>query len=127
MSNLFINVDLQLESENNLGTLIDELGDAIHVLRHDTTDGKSLVSFEVASDLPDAESTLRELLSLVERLSDDGMAIWTGCESRMADIGFQSSIYSGSYSTALQLATVRRLSQLDMGVTVTIYPIEGGR
>jgi hypothetical protein len=119
----YVNTDLDLESGDDLGPIVEAFGEDVHALRHDRVEGVARASFEVSRVTGDADETVRIFCALVERLSPKVRALWDGCRSRVVDIAFESGDTPRSYSNVLPADTIGRLAALGIGVTITIYPI----
>jgi hypothetical protein len=120
----FLNVDLEIESSQDLQTIIDDLGENVSVLHHgENGSGFNFVSFEVQ---PSAERDVDGIISsfclYIENLSPEAKIIWDKSHSKRFDVGFQSGDFPRSYRTEIRGDTINRVAKLGASIAMTIYP-----
>jgi len=120
----FLNVDLDLESKKSLEPLISEWGDKVHVVYNGPSEEKTnLVALEIyEGDDEDPDSIINAFCKLIERLSPKGRAAWQTCSMRRFDIGFESGVSGHPLCVDLDPETLKRVSDLEGSIGVTIYP-----
>lgn len=124
---VFLNVDLDLRSEVELGCLLTALAPDTVLLRHEG--GHAVLELGDPAHRS-MESTLAALWTLIERLPADARAVWAQCTTRVFDAGFESVLVPGDsgqvYEGLVSPGTLRRIAGLDAGLLVTVYPSAGG-
>jgi hypothetical protein len=132
----FVNIDLELESDESLETLIEELGDGVFTL--DRLDERSIgleLSIETRNGMDfyksydDTEDLvggvdihIEEFCKLIENLSSKSKEIWDKCHRKEFDIGFESGNTPKSFRTVIQSETVKRCAEIGASITITVYP-----
>ena len=120
----FLNVDLEIESSEDLQPLIDDLGENVSVLHHgDNGSGFNFVSFEVKpSGERDVDGIISSFCLYIENLSPEAKLIWDKCYSKKFDAGFQSGDFPRSYQTEIRADTINRISGIGASIVITVYP-----
>ena len=124
----FLNVDLELESNESLDLIAQQFGDRVHILHNGPLhDIPYLLALEVyAGDDHDPESIIEAFCDLIEDLPAKGKASWRKCTSRRFDIGIESGTGIAKRFGALCLSmspeTLKRVSALSAEVVITVYP-----
>ena len=117
-----LNVDLEVRSRTNLGSLIQALGDRVVVLHHAKTGSSYLLSLELADQRPrNADAIIRRLAALVTDLPPAAAQAWRGSRSRVFDIGIQAGTKANPHHTALARATLESVAQLQASIVITTY------
>jgi hypothetical protein len=126
----FVNVDLEIESTDDLQYLINEFGENVDVLYHDRlASGNDFVSLEISSNLEkkenygEADNTVYALCDLIENLPLKLRNIWNKSIKRNFDIGFESGNTEQTFETTIQTKTLKRLAKIGGSVSITIYPV----
>ena len=124
----FLNVDLELESNESLDLIAQEFGDRVHVLHNGPlNDIPYLLALEVyAGDDHDPESIIEAFCDLIEALPAKGKAAWRKGTARRFDIGIESATGVAKRFSALCLSIspkiLKRVSDLSAEVVITVYP-----
>lgn len=120
----FLNVDLVIDSAENLQPLVDELGKNISVMFNDKwkNDLYRLSLYLGDSYKKSADQTVSELCFLIENLSSESKLIWDKCHSKKFDIGFESGNFE-RLETEICAETIGRIAKLEASILITIYPI----
>ena len=125
MENNFLNVDLEIESTEDLQGIINDLGDDVSVLHQgENASGFHVASFEL-KDLVferDADAVIATFCNLIENLSLESKSIWEKCHSKRFDAGFESVGATQSYQTELRSDTITKVAGLGASIVITIYP-----
>ncbi len=126
----FANVDLEIESKDDLQPLIDEFGENVHVLYHDRlANGNDFVSLEIdmnsveAENYGEADDTIVALCDLIENLSLELRNIWNKSIEKKFDVGFESGNTEKTFNTKIPTKTLKRLSRIGGSIIITIYPV----
>jgi hypothetical protein len=119
-----LNVDLEIESLENLQPLVDDLGDDVAVLFNGKNGGGySFVSVELpALSDRDIDGLVSSFCHLIENLSPEAKLIWDKCHSKKFDAGFESGSFPRSYRTELRADTIERVAKIGASIVITIYP-----
>jgi hypothetical protein len=119
----FLNVDLEIESTENLQPIIDDFGDNVSVLYHgENAKGFNFANFEISLGDRDADGIISNFCLLIENLSLETKTIWEKCCSKKFDIGFESGDFPRSYQTEIRADTIERVAKIGASIGVTIYP-----
>jgi hypothetical protein len=120
----FLNVDLVIDSSENLQFLVDELADSISVIFNgEWENGLNRLSISLSKPYgKNADEIVSEFCCLIENLSFESKLIWNKCLSKKFDIGFESGIIE-RLETEIRAETVERIAKLKASILVTIYPI----
>ncbi len=126
----FLNVDLELESNQSLELIAKEFGDKVHILHNGPLpDVPNLLAVEVyAGDDQDPDSIINAFCDLIEDLSPKAKAVWKKAAARRFDIGIESGTSESKRYKALCLslspATLKRVTALSAEVLITVYAPE---
>jgi hypothetical protein len=124
----FLNVDLELESNESLDVIAQAFGDRVHVLHNGPlNDIPHLLAVEIyAGDDKDPESIIEAFCDLIEGLSAKGKTNWKKCTGRRFDIGIESGTgiakRFGALCLSLSPQILKRVSALGAEAVITVYP-----
>jgi len=124
----FLNVDLELESQESLDLIAREFGDKVHILHNGPIQTiPYLLALEVyAGDDNDPESIIEAFCDLIDDLSAKGNATWRKATARRFDIGIESATGDskkfGALCLSLSPGTLKRVAALSAEVIITVYP-----
>lgn len=120
----FLNVDLEIESSEDLQPIIDDFGEDVRVLYHGKNgNGFNFASFETSFGMnTGANEIISSFCNLIEIFSPESKIIWDKCYSKKFDAGFQSGDFSGSYQTEIRANTIERVAKIGASIVITIYP-----
>ena len=98
----YLNTDLELISETDVSPLVDVFESSgvglLHLTRGDNSWHASL---ETAQQYDDPETTIAQMLTVMESLDDSLRAIWYGCTQREFDIGYEGGQAPRSFKQTL--------------------------
>ena len=118
-----LNVDLDIESVEDLQIIIAEFGKNVSVSYHDKNEIDN--NFAVLSVLH-IDSEINEILSsfcaLIENLSPTARCVWDNCLTRKFDAGFESGNSRNDFKSEINAETIKRVAKLGASIAVTIYP-----
>ncbi|NMM40687.1 hypothetical protein [Pseudoalteromonas arctica] len=120
----FLNVDLELESKQDISLLVADLQKSAVVLHYDKDEYRQLARIESKEDVSSPDKAINHLCELIESCSRNALKQWLSCSKRTFDIGFESGTSPKCFNQALQADTLLRISAIGAGVEITIYPIE---
>ena len=115
----FLNVDLEIESDSDLQSLIDEFGDAVSVLGHRKEGDRFFATFETGYG--DPNRIIMEYLRLVKNLSPIVRKHWDNCSPKVFDIGIESGIVPRMYKVELSEESTNAISEMGGKVVVSVY------
>ncbi|MDQ6786787.1 MAG: hypothetical protein M3033_08245 [Acidobacteriota bacterium] len=127
---VFANVDLEIESNEDLQSLIDCFNDGVDVLYHDRLDnGNDFASLEFHLNVIEAgvygepDKTISAFCSLIENLPLESQITWNNCLEKRFDIGFESGNTEKRFNTKISSETIKRIAEIGVSIVITIYPI----
>ena len=116
----FLNVDLDLESREPLGRLVDALPSLI-VMFSARMRGKYLMSVEGPWPTLPLDETLRRFAKLISSLSGENRRLWQRASKRCFNIGFAcGSRRAAPFS--IRSTTIDAIAAIGASVEVTLYP-----
>jgi len=122
-STQFLNIDLDLESEDDLTIIVDEFGDNVIVLSNEKNFGLHKLSFELAGEIGNSEYLLTQYFSLICSLSSKAREIWDRCLKREFDLGFECGHGPIDIQEKISNSLIIELSELNVSITVTVYSV----
>lgn len=118
----FLNVDLDLESTEDLSPLISALSPIAFALH---SEGQTMIlrcTLELNDgDPPDADSAIREFAQALLALSPDIRHIWDRATLRRFSIGIAAGSTPHSFIVTVQPLTLQRVAALGASIEVAIY------
>ena len=123
----FLNVDLDIQSSQDISLMLKELGEKIFILHHEQQENYYFARLEINIDAPNADETINYFCDLIENLSEDSQNIWDACFSKVFDIGYESGNQPNYFTSKINPVTVKRIANIDAGLNITIYPIRQKR
>ncbi|MFC0117479.1 hypothetical protein ACFFK7_06065 [Pseudoalteromonas xiamenensis] len=121
----FLNVDLELESKQDISVLVADLSKQAVVLHYDKDEFRQLARIEAGEGVSSPDKAINHLCELIESCSREGLKQWLSCSKRTFDLGFSSGVSPKCYSQALHVDTLLRISAIGAGIEITLYPVEG--
>ena len=119
----FLNVDLEIESKQDIAQLVADLKKSAVVLHYDKDDTRQLARIEAKLDVTTPDKAINHLCELVESCSRNALKQWLTCSRRTFDIGFQSGQSPKCFNQPLHADTLLRISALGAGIEITLYPV----
>ncbi|MCG8367969.1 MAG: hypothetical protein MJA27_32130 [Pseudanabaenales cyanobacterium] len=86
----FLNVDLEIESYQNLQPIVEDFGDNVLNLYCGEAHGHHLATFELADRNADADSIISHFCLLIESFDQKAKKLWDNAFTRVFDIGYES-------------------------------------
>ncbi|MCY7348157.1 MAG: hypothetical protein LH614_18350, partial [Pyrinomonadaceae bacterium] len=127
---LFANVDLDIESNEDLQYLINCFGDEVDVLHHDQLEnGNNFAVLEFHLNAVEAgikgepDITISAFCSLIENLPLESQKTWNNCLEKRFNIGFESGNTEKRFNAEIKPETVKRVAGIGASIVITIYPI----
>ena len=132
----YLNVDLELESADDLTPLAEHFVDRMHVLFNDQRGESYLLALEmratVVAEYPalndplDADTCIRGFLSVIAELPTGLRALWKGCHTRVFDLGISAGTFPSMCIQIVSEATVLAIASVGGTLRVTVYPAQLG-
>ena len=117
----FINVDLDVESADELRPLIDAMDP--HAYSLERPPGQA--SFEVNEPSPnDPEDVILDFIRIVKSLPPAARKVWDAASKRVFDIGLQSGRDPFRQSYSIGIETLRQATDIGAHIAITIYAVE---
>lgn len=122
MKNHFLNVDLEIESHDDLRPIMAGFGDRVCTLYCGQERGHYLATFELADiSATDADEIVDRFCLLIESFDRTAKSLWDIALTKVFDLGYASKSTSTSYSSELSAATIAKVAALGASLRVTIY------
>ncbi len=119
----FLNVDLELESKEDIGALVTDLAKYAQVLHYDKDDTRQLARIESEQANIGPDASINHLCELIESCSKKALKQWLACSKRTFDIGFESGTSPKCFNQAISADTLLRISAIGAGIEITLYPV----
>ena len=121
----FLNVDLDIWSNEPLDPLVKALGRDIFDLHVGPEGARYSAHLEVSGSIArgGAEEHLREFVRRIEALPARARRLWDGAQRREFNIGIDAGWTRRVFELKLQPATLRQAALVKAGVVVTIYAV----
>ncbi len=119
----FLNVDLDLESGEDLSLLIDDFGDSVIVMNNIFEGDIYKVSIELAGLQGDSGYLFREYFKLLDNMSAQAKCLWDRCSKKKFDLGFQSGAEPMGITENIPLEVISKLSEYGASVAITVYAV----
>ena len=118
----FVNVDLDIDSAEDLGPLVRALEpDACSLER---PPGRASFELNVSVSLKSPEPLILAFVRVIANLTPDARAIWDRAARRTLDLGFQSGHRPHQETHRLSAATLHAVSTVGADIAVTVYGLE---
>jgi len=123
----FINLDVELESGEDLAPLAQHFGRRTFVLQCGATETEPprfRLAMEALTDGQlecDPQRCTDHFLALVESLPPVLQALWSGCGSRVFDYGFEGGRDATPFAAVIDAARVSRVAALGVDLRITVY------
>lgn len=121
----FLNVDLDIESQNDLQILVDELEKdcSLHIYDKNVNNNNfASFSHRFAFDDYEINAIISAFCNSIENLSPKAREIWDSCCTRKFDAGFESGNFPKDFKSAIDADVIKRIADLSASIVITIYP-----
>ena len=116
----FLNIDLDLESNEDLTSIIESFRSSATVMRDDHIEGKYYASFEIG--FTEENKIIQEYILLIKALDSNARLIWDQCISRVFNFGYDSGEKPNNYISNLSKDSITLLAEVGGSIAITIYP-----
>jgi hypothetical protein len=119
----FLNVDLDLKSEVDLGALVEALGERVVVLHSGKRRGIHHASLELYefSRYVEPETCIARFVQLVRHLPTPARRLWNGATERQFNVGIQAGSKGVPFTSRIKTATLRRVAEIGGEIVLTVY------
>ena len=119
----YINLDLDIESTDDLTSLALYLDKNACLLSHEHIEGIDYITVEASlgSDGITPEDSVRKMLSLIESLPEELYKYFSESESRIFDFGFEGGYETDPLRADLGADLLKLASKHNIGFRFTIY------
>lgn len=120
----YLNTDLCLASREDLTALADEFDShgVFPLYLGKEADGLWHAAFETGERRTDPESSISEMLTIVETLLEPFRPLWLECTQREFDIGYDCGAKPWAFNQGLSARLVGRLAAAKASLRLTLYP-----
>ncbi len=115
----FLNIDLDISSEEDISELVIEIGKNTCVLNNSSEEGVFEATFETGGQEPN--QIINEFVSIINELSPKAKAQWEDCKSREFNIGYDGGESPNVFVSALSGSSIKGISEINGEVVITIY------
>ena len=119
----YITSDLELNSKENISSIVDEFGDKVLIHLNERIDNIHQVALGSILDHQNPEETANNFCTLIEGLSEQSRQLWKTCNRRVLDIAFESGTKPESISYQLPIKLINKISKLGISIVITIYSV----
>ena len=119
----YLNVDLEIDSPEDLTLITEELGEEVVVMFNGEWATHRRATFEIGGSLASANECIGLFCMLVETLSDEAKGLWDRSYSRTFDIGFNSGNSHADARLTIEPRILERVANIGATIAITVYPI----
>ena len=116
-----MNIDLEIESKEDISLIIEEFGDRVCVMRHDSTEDAHVAVLETG--YCEENEIIAEYLSLIDGLSPAARKLWDNCRKREFDVGYDSGDVPKYFKSILSKESVESIARVEGSIAISIYPV----
>ena len=120
----FLNLDLVLRSNSNLGALVKHLDQRVYVVSDQEFEGRFLLVLELTGrdSGQDAQWCTQQFLAIVDEFPDAVLDLWRGCTSRTFSYGFEGGRDFPALDTTITADLLLRIGRVGADIGITVYP-----
>ena len=119
----FINVDLELHSEEALLTIVEELKGKIIILTNDYIGSEYNLVFECSVNNNDPVPVIEKFINLLNSLSKKSKILLNKCSRKIFDIGYDSG-EEGFISNCIPCSLLSKIVDLGFEMKITVYQLD---
>jgi hypothetical protein len=117
----FLNVDLEIESEDDLSLLVEAFEPRSYSLERPL--GRACFELNEPVSPTDPEPLILEFVRIVKALPAGPREVWNRASRRVFDIGIQSDHHPIQRSYRLASSTLREISNIGADIAITVYAV----
>jgi hypothetical protein len=120
----FLNLDLVLRSNSDLGALVRHLDQRVFVISDQEFEGRFLLVLELTGkdSGQDAQWCTQQFLTIIDKFPDAVLDVWRGCTSRTFSYGFEGGRNSPALDTTIAADLLLRIARVGADIGITVYP-----
>ena len=120
----FLNLDLVLRSNSDLGALVKHLDQRVSVITDQEFEGRFLLVLELTGrdSAQDAQWCTQQFLAIIDEFPDAVLDLWKGCTSRTFSYGFEGGRDFPALDTTITADLLLRIGQVGADIGITVYP-----
>ena len=121
----FLNLDLVLRSNSDLGALVKHLDQRVSVISDQEFEGRYLLVLELTGKeepAHDAQWCTQQFLAIIDEFPDAVLDLWKGCTSRTFSYGFEGGRDFPALDTTITADLLLRIGQVGADIGITVYP-----
>jgi hypothetical protein len=123
MNAAFLNVDLEIESHENLQPIVTNFGDRVFTLYCGEARGYYLATFELSDiSVTNADGIITNFCLLIESFDREANMLWDSAISKVFDLGYRGGLAQIDRSTEIDPITLAKVASLGASIRMTIYP-----
>lgn len=128
MNTRYINTDIDLVAPYDLSPLATVLEAKgiwpLHITQQEDSRWCATfecITFETDKDQNTPETTIAEMLDVIEMLQGDAQRLWSGCTVREFNIGYDCGKEPFSFTNELTNTALLRMAKVGAGLRITLY------
>jgi hypothetical protein len=120
----FLNLDVVLKSNSNLGALVKHLDQRVFVLSDQEFERQFVLVLELAGKGPaqDARWCTQLFLTIIDEFPDAVLDLWKGCTSRTFSYGFERGCDHPALDTTITADLLLQIGRVGADLGITVYP-----
>ena len=118
----FLNIDLDLESEQEISRLVEELSLNLTQMTYHKCEDMYRASFE--SSESGIEDIIEKYISTIHALTSVASEQWKNCKKREFNVGFQAENTPRGYVQSISSESLSEISSVSGQIGITIYAPE---
>jgi hypothetical protein len=120
----FLNLDVVLRSNSDLGALVKHLDQRVFVLTDQEFERQFVLVLELNGKEPaqDARWCTQQFLTIIDELPDAVLDLWKGCTSRTFSYGFEGGCDHPALDTTITADLLLQIGRVGANLGITVYP-----
>jgi hypothetical protein len=127
----FLNLDLVLKSNSDLGALVKHLDQRVFVISDQEFEGRFILVLELTGkiELTGKESAqdaaqwcTQQFLTIIDEFPDVVLDVWRGCTSRTFSYGFEGGCDYPALDTRITADLLLRIGRIGADIGISVYP-----
>ena len=120
----FLNLDLVLKSNSDLGALVKHLDQRIFVISDQEFEGRFLLVLELTGKeaAQDARWCTQQFLTIIDEFPNAVLDLWKGCTSRTFSYGFEGGCDYPAFEAAITADLLLQMGRVGADLGITVYP-----
>jgi len=120
----FLNLDVVLKSNSDLGALVRHLDQRVFVLSDQKFERQFFLVLELAGkdSAQDARWCTQQFLTIIDDFQDAVLDLWKGCTSRTFSYGFEGGCDYPALNTTINADLLLQIGRVGADIGITVYP-----